>query len=302
MVKLLKLLGLLGISALLVGACSSSPSGDGTAEAGDFPQVVVAAYPLEFLAEAVGGDRVVVENVAASAGDAHHLELSPAQVARVGQADLAPYISGGFQPAMEDAIAVTGSNGHDVLLAVDPADLIPGDPHIWLNPLVAADMADALASALSEASPENSDYYQANAQELRGALQEVDEQYAQALAGCGGETLLTSHEAFGYLAQRYGLEQEGVLGLDPDAEPSPRRINEVATLIDDRGITTLFIEPRGTHADGDHEHDTQLSTTLGVQGIELDPLEVQNNGELDFLAVLERNLDALKQGLACASK
>ncbi len=285
------------IALAATGCTGESSNGEGSK---DVPRVVVASYPLKYLALTVGGDQVVVENVAASAGDAHHLELSPAQAARVGDADIALYLSGGFQSAMEEAISVTGVHSYDALEAVDPADLITGDPHIWLDPLISADIADGLATQLGEVDPAQASYYEANAAELRGQLEGLDAQYTEVLAGCEGATLLTSHEAFGYLAARYGLQQAGVLGLDPEAEPSPARINEVLELIEERGITTLFVEPAGAgHEGGDH--NTKLTQTLGVRGVNLDPLEIQNDADKDFLEVMEANLLALKDGLNCTS-
>lgn len=293
----LGIVGALAAAGLVAGCSGDAPASESSE---GLPRVVVAAYPLEYLALTVGGDQVVVENVAASGGDAHHLELSPAQAASVGDADLALYLSGGFQSAMEEAIAVTKTESYDALEAVDPADMIPGDPHVWLDPLISADIADHLAVQLGEANPEKAPYYEANAAELRGQLEELDARYAEALGGCKGETLLTSHEAFGYLAARYGLEQSGVLGLDPEAEPSPARINEVLSFIEERGITTLFVEPGGAgHHEGDRE--TKLTQTLGVAGVNLDPLEIQNDADRDFLQVMEDNLAALREGLACAS-
>ena len=302
--------------ALILAGCSSQAAGEGAGQSGapadEVPVVAVASYPLAFLAKAVGGDQVIVEDVSTK-GDAHHLELTPAQVQAVGKADLAVHLSGGFQPAIDDAIRVTGVRSLDAMDAVPTGQQIAGDPHIWLNPLLAADVADALAAQLSELDPGEANYYESNAASLREKLEETDREYAEVLAKCQGETMLTSHEAFGYMAARYDMEQVGVLGVDPDAEPSPARVGEVLQIIGDRGISTLFVEPSGTHAhDADedhedeghhhsHENQTKLAQTLGVRGVELDPLETQIDAERDFLAVLHSNLHALSEGLSCAA-
>ncbi|WRS30914.1 metal ABC transporter substrate-binding protein [Actinomycetaceae bacterium MB13-C1-2] len=321
----------------MVAGCSSGTSsqlgGDAeqsiTPEAeGDRPVVVVSSYPLAFLASSVAGDDAVVEDMSANAGDAHHLELSPSQVNEISKANLALYIGEGFQPAMEQAISVAGIEGMDVLSAIPNAEVIAGDPHVWLDPMISADIADAIAEKLSEENPAAADTYRQNAETLRKALEEQDGEYRTVLANCDGETLLTSHEAFGYLAARYGLEQVGVLGVDPDAEPSPARINEVLALIQDRGITTLFVEPTTAHSHGaaepdhengnesvgesvheeeDHDHihlteeqTTAISQALGIPALLLDPMEVQVDPEHDFLTVMHMNLHALADGLSCA--
>lgn len=322
--------GSLAVLAMVAGCSSGAPaqSEEQSAVAGaatDVPVVVVSSYPLAFLASSVAGDEAVVKDMSASSGDAHHLELSPSQVNEISKASMALYIGDGFQQAMEEAIQVSGVDSMDVLSAVPADELISGDPHIWLDPTISADIADSIAQKLAEKNPAGSETYKENAATLRAALEEQDAEYQTVLANCGEETLLTSHEAFGYMAARYGLEQVGVLGVDPDAEPSPARINEVLGLIQDRGITTLFIEPTTAHShseeeadgateEGGHDHEeeghdhvhlteeqtTAISQALGIPALILDPMEVQVDADNDFLTVLHMNLHALADGLSCA--
>ncbi|WP_165367713.1 metal ABC transporter substrate-binding protein, partial [Phytoactinopolyspora endophytica] len=123
----------------------------------------------------------------------------------------------------------------------DHGDL-DGDPHLWLDPTNMATLAHAIADELAELDPDNADSYDANAHEVMDELDELDEEFEAGLAQCERSLIVVSHEAFGYLADRYALEQLGVAGLDPDSEPSPARVAEVHDTIEDEGVTTVFYE------------------------------------------------------------
>ncbi len=306
--KKASLTGVAGVAlmATVLGGCATgaadSASQSEAVGGGELPAVAVSAYPLAFIAEAVGGDQVQIVDLSTTGGHAHDMELAPAQIAKLSKASLALYLSQGFQPSVEAAIDQTGVPSLDGFATLSSSDAIDGDPHVWLNPLNIAAIGEALAQQLSEADPAHAATYEANAAALRAEMEEVDAEYATALAGCAGETMLTSHEAFGYLAARYDLDQVGVMGVDPAAEPSPARLREVKNLINERGITAMFVEPTGDH---DHEHEdsentNKIAATLGVQQLTLDPLEVQVNPNKTLTDVFHSNLESLQQGLTCA--
>lgn len=260
-------------------------------EGGRAVRVEAAFYPLQFVVERVGGDRVTVESLTPPGVDSHHLELSPARVREIGSADLVVFLSG-FQPATDEAVAA-----HPALAAVDVAevaDLRAGDPHIWLDPARLAAVGERVAERLAEVDPDGAEAYAAGARALAADLEELDEEYAAALTGCAGATLVTAHAAFGYLAERYGLEQVGITGIDPEAEASPARLREVGEIVRERGVRTLYFEvltsPKVTQL---------LADDLGVSTDVLDPLENRSDPAADYLDVMRANLDALERGLAC---
>lgn len=331
----------LAASALVLAGCSSSggsasdQSGSaGQSGASTLPVVAVSSYPLQYIAEQVGGEDVEILNLASSSGHAHDMELSPSQVNQLSKASVALYLSEGFQPAVETAIEQSGVESLDGFSVLEESQIISGDPHLWLDPTNVALIGDALAADLSELAPEYASAYQENAERLTEEMNQVDAEYSEALADCSGQTLLTTHEAFGYLAARYGLEQVGVLGVDPEAEPSPARLREISTLIQDQGITVLFVEPAGSehthsededgddHADeddhdhdhaaeGDHDHaaartvssaSEKIASSLGVPALILDPMEVQVDTEMAMPAIFEANLASLQEGMPCAAK
>lgn len=291
---------------------------------GDLPVVVVSSFPLLYIAQQVGGDQVEILNLATTSGHAHDMELSPAQVNQLGGTDIALYLSEGFQPGVETAIQQSGVDSLDGFAVLEQSDTISGDPHVWMNPLNIARIGEELSTGLNAANPEAGAYYKENALALTEAMEQIDEEYARVLADCSGETLLTAHEAFGYLAARYGLDQVGVLGVDPEAEPSPARLLQVSNLIKERGIEVLFAEPAAAHGhdegDGEDEHghdgaaaqagqsqevsasSAKIAQTLGIPALALDPMEVQVDPKRNIPDVFASNLAALQSGLACAAK
>lgn len=280
------------VAAGLFGAAACAP-GDTSPDGG--PSVLASFYPLVFVAEEVGGAEVEVQSLTPAGSDPHSLELSPAQIMEIDQADLVVY-SSGLQAAVDEAIDTQAPD--DVVDAMSAAGLTPGsagggDPHFWLDPTLLAPVADEVAEQLASVDPDHAQEYRARADELGAELAELDQQYAEGLAECQDAVLVTSHEAFGYLADRYGLQQEGIAGIDPEVEPSPARVREVGELVRSAGVRTLYFEtiasPRVTE---------QLAAELDVDTAVLDPLE-SPPAEGDYLSAMTANLEALTGGLTC---
>jgi zinc transport system substrate-binding protein len=288
-----------GTAAL--AACAPATTDDRT-------DVVAAFYPLQFVAERVGGAHVDVASLTPPGGEPHDLELSPSSVARLGDADLVLYLSG-FQAATDQAVAASDpAHAVDAAAAADleagPDGTEPGgsgsgplDPHFWLDPTRLAAVGHQVAVELAEADPAHADAFTAAAADLAADLESLDAELADGLAACRGATLVASHEAFGYLAERYGLHQVGISGVDPEVEPSPARLRDVAEVVRAEGVRTLYFEvlvsPKVTQT---------LADQLGVATAVLDPLEgMAEHDDRDYLDVMRDNLDALATGLACAA-
>ncbi|HYG94238.1 MAG TPA: zinc ABC transporter substrate-binding protein, partial [Nocardioides sp.] len=170
------------------------------------------------------------------------------------------------------------------------------DPHFWHDPLRMADLADAVASELGEVDPGHADDYEANAAGLRDELERLDAAYSSGLAECERDTIVVSHDAFGYL-EKYGLHLAPIAGLSPDAEPTPADLGELQELIRDEGITTVFSERLGSS-----EFTEPLSRDLGIEAAVLDPVEGltdETSGE-DYVSLMEQNLEALREANGCA--
>ncbi|PVG83468.1 zinc ABC transporter substrate-binding protein [Nocardioides gansuensis] len=176
--------------------------------------------------------------------------------------------------------------------AHDHGDL---DPHFWHDPLLMADLADAVAAKLGELDPERAADFEANAAELRTELEQLDTSYAEGLASCERDLVVVSHDAFGYLA-KYGLHLEPIAGLSPDAEPTPAVIAELQDLIREEGITTVFSERLASPAMAE-----ALAADTGVRTDVLDPIEglSDETADQDYLGLMQANLEALRRANGC---
>lgn len=312
-------------AAMLLASCGGS-SGGGS-EDGDL-HVVTAFYPLEFATQQIvkGEDSVTVETLTAPGVDAHDVELTPRQVGAISEADLVVY-SAGMQAAVDEAVVeqapehsldTTGvvdlvdrsGEGHADEGGPDNEDAQahddhdheghdhgPLDPHFWLDPVRYAAAADAIAEELAAVDPDHAETYRANAETFTAELSTLDEEFAAALADCAQDTLVTTHEAFGYLADRYGLQQIGITGITPDAEASPARMAEISHQVEELGVPAVYAETvvGGALAE-------VIAHETGAEVLVLDPIEGinQDSAGSDYLEVMRANLKALEQGQECA--
>ncbi|MGK5684941.1 metal ABC transporter substrate-binding protein [Actinoplanes sp. URMC 104] len=299
------------LPALLVLAAALAGCGDRAGQpggAGEKFAIVTAFYPLQFLSERIGGDVVSVTNLTKPGAEPHDIELTPRQVGDVADAGLAVYLKG-FQPAVDEAVALEAKDrSFDAasvvpLLHADEADehgheheeAAGGeDPHVWLDPVRLATIADKLAERLAQADPEHAAGYTERAKALHADLDALNTAFADGLETCERRELVTSHTAFAYLAERYDLHQVGITGISPEAEPSPQRLAAVAEEARDTGTTTIFFETLVSPAVAE-----TIAREVGARTAVLDPLEGLTDRGGDYLSVMRSNLTALTTGLGC---
>lgn len=252
-------------------------------------RVVAGFYPLAFAAGEIGGDGVEVTNLTPAGAEPHDLELTPREVEEILDADLVLYVGQGFQPAVEEAVESGNVSSLDVLDGLDLREDEGVDPHVWLDPVLFAQVVARIGTELGREAP---------AGQLASRLEELDETYRAGLADCERRELVTTHDAFGYLADRYGLEVIPIAGLSPEAEPSPQDLEAVVDLVEARGVTTVFTETLLSPEVGE-----TVAREAGAATAVLNPLEGLTEDELargeDYFSVMEANLEALRQGLGC---
>ncbi len=314
---------LVATAALSGCAAFSDDSGGSGAGSGDGVRVVAAFYPLQYVAQRVAGDRAEVANLTKPGGEPHDLEIPPSETAKIVDADLL-VVESGFQPAVDDAVDQNADG--EVVDAADVVELLPAgdehagesaeehaehagedhaeeeghdhgdvDPHFWQDPARMARLGDAVADRLGEVDPDHAEEYAANAERLRGELTDLDTSYDEGLASCRRDTVVVSHDAFGYL-EKYGLTMQPVAGLSPGAEPTPADLARLQDLIGSEGITTVFSErlvsPRLSES---------LARDAGVTTAVLDPIEglSDQTTDDDYLSLMRSNLDALVKANGC---
>ncbi|MFE3514158.1 metal ABC transporter substrate-binding protein [Streptomyces sp. NPDC059166] len=303
----------LGLTAL--SACSSSDAAEGGSD-GKL-DVVASFYPMQFLAEEIGGSHVSVTTLTKPGTEPHDLELSPRQIGGLSDADYILFLKG-VQPAVDDAVAQAGVKntvdaaklttlekhgsevGHDHGHEEGGEEEHEGeneaglDPHIWLDPVKYAEVAEGVGKSLEKADPDHAADYRKNTGTLVSELKALDKAYASGLKDTATRTFVTTHSAFGYLAERYGLTQEGIAGIDPEAEPSPARIDEIHHVAEESEATTVFFETLASDKTA-----RTLAKDLGLRTDVLDPLEgiTGKSAGTDYIEVMKSNLAALEKAL-----
>jgi zinc transport system substrate-binding protein len=263
--------------------------------------VVASFYPLQFVADRVGGDAVAVTDLTAPGAEPHDLELRPQQVAQIAGATVVVYLKG-LQADVDKAVQ-TQAKG----TVIDVSALVPmrtttadqgaaKDPHVWLDPIRLSTIAQAVSAQFSAADPAHAGAYAGRLAKLQADLAELDMEYATGLTTCQRHEIFTSHAAFGYLAERYHLTQVAVSGLSPDIEPTPQQLMRVAQAAKAGGATTIFSEPLASP-----KVSQTIAKAAGAQTATLDPIEgLQPGSTEDYLSVMRTNLAALQKGLGCA--
>jgi zinc transport system substrate-binding protein len=298
----------LGLATL--SACSGASAADGNTDKFD---VVASFYPMAFLAERIGGTHVHVTSLTQPGQEPHDLEISARQTARLQESDAVLYLKN-LQPSVDDAVAQS-----EVKTKIDAASLtsleehgneVGGhaaahddshgeesggeDPHIWLDPVRYAQVAKGVGAAFEKADPDHAADYRKNTAALVKQLDDLDTRFKNGLANTESKVFITTHAAFGYLAERYGLTEEAINGLDPESEPSAARVKELETMAKADGVTTVFYETLVS----DKTAKT-IASDSGLKTDVLDPIEgitAKSRGK-DYFSVQEANLKALRTAL-----
>lgn len=294
---------ILVLAGSLLQAC-----GDETGHGSDERVSVVASfYPLAFVGERIGGECVSVTNLTPPGIEPHDIELSPDAVESISTADVVLYLGGGFQPAIEDAVRDASGEAVDLLDVVSTtpaegevaAEGLIVDPHVWLDPGRFALIAEAAADAIDRAGAASSCDVAGAAASLRTDLESLDHDFRTSLGGCERDLIVTNHAAFGYLASAYGLRQEAIAGLEPETEPSARRLAALIDLVKREGVTTILTEElvspdvAETLAGEAGVHTAVLYTIEGLTD------EESAAGE-NYLSLMRKNLETLRVALGCS--
>ena len=345
-----------GMSACsaLKGESSSDASAPHTIAPGKTLTVSTSFYPIQYLAESIGGKLVKVSTVTPSNVEPHDFELSGKETAELGKADIIAYVPG-FQPSLDKAVKEVGS-GPTVVDLSKPANLVHHegveeehehgeeatdgasatasaaataqaseaghdehkdehkdehghdehghtegeeghdsdlDPHFWLDPDRMIKVAEALEASFAQIDPANANDYKANLDKLKTALTGLDNQYKQGLSTCQHKTFITTHAAFGYMAERYGLTQASISGIDPETEPSPAEMANIKSVVEKTGGKTIFTEELVSDAPA-----KAIAAETGAETSVLSPLESKPERG-DYTDAMTTNLERLKSAMVC---
>lgn len=327
MKKLVWVLSLCAALLALVG-CGQTPQ-----ENQGKLQVVTTVYPVYDVVKKVAGDQADVTLLVPPGAEPHDWEPTASDLKKIGQAKVFFYNGAGLEPTDQilkkeitrDATVVELSQGLDLLKLQDDDDHDHDhdhdadhhdedhhdedhhaeghhhhhhggvDPHVWLDPQNVMKEAAVVADALAKADPAHADAYRANAKKYQDELAALDKDMDAALSSLANKNLVVSHEAFGYLAARYGLTQIGIMGVDADAEPTPDRMAQLVEFIREHDVRTIYSEelvnPRLAEA---------IAAETGAVVRVLNPIEgltaAQEKAGYDYIKLQRENLTTLTVG------
>ena len=288
------LLLMLGALLLLAVGCGNETK----KEAGGKLPVVASFYPMADFTRQVGGELVQVDTLIADGVEPHDWEPTAKDLTKLGNARLFVY-NGGVEnwarPALEaikdkQVASVEAGKG----LFDEKATHV--DPHVWLSPRKAVLEVAAITVALVQADHEHAAVYKKNSEAYQERLMQLDKRLAELAAKATQKLFVTTHAAFGHLAEDYGLEQVSIMGISPDAEPTPADLKRLIDTIREKQVKYVFFEtlvsPRVAQI---------VAEAAGAETLVLDPLEGlsetgRKNGD-DYLKIMARNIDNLERAL-----
>jgi zinc transport system substrate-binding protein len=297
------MLALLAIVATGCGGTDNDAPNDGRFT------VVTTIYPLLYFTERIAGPDVNVDvhSLIGSGAEAHTFEPTPGDIQLIASADLIVANGLDLEPWLDRALGALGDNVAPVVEAANVEGVRQQtgednrwDPHLWLDPVLAAAQVERLRDALVVADPNATDTYVANSADLLADLASLDALYASRLADCAQRHFVTTHAAYGYVADRYSLQQVAIAGLTPEAEPSPRDLADLVEQVRALGLTHVLVEP---------SLSSRVAETLAAEtNLDLLPihqLESVTPDELadhtDYLGLMRANLVSLTTALGCAA-
>ena len=286
------------VCLIFLSSCSSTPNVK--SEVSEKLVVYTSFYPLYYLANQIGKDKIELKIIIPNGVEPHDYEPSMKKVQGVEKADIFIYNGANFEPWSDKLIENIGKGKITTVNASQAVELIKNDgvpdPHIWLNPLNMDKIGLEVKNALVLKDEKNKEFYENNYLELSKKLHELDQKYETVLKNKKKDIILVSHSAFSYMAKRYGLRQVAVAGITPDEEPSPKTMAKLVELAKEENIKYIFFETLASPKTADiiaKEANLKVLTLNPVAGL---TKEEQKNGE-DYISIMYKNLSNLKKVL-----
>ena len=296
--------GLLLAPVLLV-ACTAR--GEQT-DTSDKMTVVATLYPLQYLAQRIGGDRMEVTVLVPTGVEPHDYDPSPKDMVAIQRAELFIYNGAGLEAFASRVVAGLPTDGPIVVNATQGLPMTTAsehggegnalDPHVWLDPYLYGQQAQLIHDALAQADQDGAAVYNANLSLLQDDLAKLEGEMSDGLASCSRNTMVTVHQAFGYMVERFDLIQIALAGLAPEEEPSPARMRQLIEEIELTGTTYIFFESLTTPAVAE-----AIARETGAKTLEMNPLEGLTKDQLssgeDYFTIMRHNLANLRTALDC---
>lgn len=308
------------------GARETASNPQASVETSAKPKVYTTIYPLEFAAKRIGGEYVEVTNLVPYGVEPHDYEPTAKDMVALSDADVFAYNGSGLELWVEKAAEGLDKNKTAILNTTEGLELIKAaeeepaheaeataeasteakteendedgefDPHVWMSPAMLKAQAEKVKNALVQKDQAHAADYEKNFEQLKSDLDQLDKEFKDMVSKASKKEFMVSHQAFGYLAHEYGLEQVAISGLNPSDEPSPSELKELVEHVKENNITYVMFEtlvsPKVAEV---------IAKEAGVKTATLNPLEGLTEDDVkagrDYLSLMRENLETLKAAL-----
>ncbi|KZE39745.1 adhesin [Bhargavaea cecembensis] len=328
-----KLILILSASLLVLAGCGSDNSSGEVKDADRASEkaltVKTTVYPLAYFTERIGGDSVSVSSIYPPGADSHTFEPTQKDMISLADSDLFIHTGLGLEGFVNKAEKTL--SGEDVRLVAAashiPDDQLlhgsghneehhdhdeeadyqeePGheghdhtgvDPHVWLSPVIADQLALAVKEALTEELPEKETEFTERYEELSAELKQLDSEFREMADSAETKTFFVSHAGFGYIAEEYGLEQVPIAGLNPQSEPSQKELARIVDLAREKQVSTIFFEQNITS-----KLTQVIVNEIGAESDTLHNLSVLSQEDIengaDYFSLMRQNIERLGKAL-----
>ncbi|WP_338471998.1 zinc ABC transporter substrate-binding protein [Niallia sp. XMNu-256] len=308
---------LLPISTILAACGEENKHADTLTNDENKLTVYTTVYPLQYFTEEIGGDAIYVETIYPPGSDEHTFDPSQKDMMALADSDLFFYVGLGLEGFVEKAKDtfkgedVTMVSTGDKLLTTEAFAQQPDeghskketghshgdvDPHIWIDPLYAKEMALSIKEALIAKLPEKEEEFTKNYEALAEKLDVLNDQFTEVIDKAKNKEIIVSHAAYGYWESRYGLEQISVSGLTTSSEPSQKDLENIIKTAKKLGLNYIFFEQNVSS-----KITEIVQNEIGAEPLVLHNLSTRTSEDIknnrDYFSIMEDNLKALDKGL-----
>ena len=319
---------LFSVLLLILSACNNTETSSNVEQPDDNKLTIMTSiYPLYDFASKIARDRAEVINLVPAGAEPHDFEPTPKDMATLSKADLFIYNGGGYETWIEDVLSSIDQPDLSILNVSENLELLTleetggednhdshgeeanleeetnhveeevhaeeFDPHVWIDPVRAKQMAEMIKEELIKVDEAGKDIYEKNFNELASEFDTLHSEYETALNNPSKKEVIVSHAAFGYLTNRYGLEQISISGITPSDEPSPKELQEIIQFSKDNEVKYILFETLVSPKVAE-----TVQEKIGAKALTLNPLEGLTQQELkegkDYFSVMRENLESLK--------
>jgi zinc transport system substrate-binding protein len=278
------------------------------------PTIAASTFSLYDIAKNIASDTAETFMILPFGVDAHSYEPTPKQMAKILKSDLVLYSGAGLEPWIKGFTFKNRSidiSRHVKLRELGKDDDHDDhddyhhhhlndktDPHYWQDPHNMILAVEKITQELIALFPGNKELYIANRDGYVAMLKSLDEDYKRELFRCELDTIIVNHNAFSYLANRYGFHTEALSGLSPEAEPSAKNMIKLIKLIEEHKIETIFFEK--------FANEKTIKSIAREAKVSYDVLQPLGNitadeaqEKLGYEDIMRRNLQKISKALKC---